>query len=435
MKLLTKTTLYIATLSMFLFFIMGISFFHILKRISLTELDRTLVEIRQDVLMSFPLILDGTIGHLPGIDTFSLTLVNSGSQSIAGIRENDHGHYRYNGGTVMGDTVMFDLESGQYRTYRYMVFPVFNGKEYEVKLFRSTTPVDLLVERVTLMMTLMVIFFMGGIFLLNRYIFTSLWKDFFQALEKLRRFDTEKEPVVLKEPDIEEFAELNRVLERMTRRLASDYRELKEYTDHTTHELQTPLAVIRTKTELLLQSENLGPEEVQLIQSINRSADHLSRLNSALALITRIDNRQFTGREEIRFASLLDEHLEMLQELIEMRGITVEREYREEVPVVMDPGLARILVANLLKNAVIHNEDDGTITLLLDGDRLAICNEGPPLPFDRGELFRRFVRDTRHPGNFGLGLWLVRKICEYYGFGIDYGYRDNRHCFKLRFRN
>lgn len=418
MKLLTKTTLYIATLSMFLFFIMGIIFFHILKRISLTELDRALYEIRKDVEKSFPLILDGTIGHLPGIDSFSLAPADQPLSAD---------------GTLMGDTVMFDLESGQYRTYRYMVFPVEYGRTYRVKLYRSTTPADLLVERVTLMMTLMVILFLGGIFLLNRFIFTSLWKDFFQALDRLRRFDKEKEPVVLKEPDIEEFAELNRVLERMTRRLASDYRELKEYTDHTTHELQTPLAVIRTKTELLLQSANLGAEEIQLIQSINRSADHLTRLNSALALITRIENRQFTGTEEIRLSLLLDEHFEMLQELIEMRGISIERDYRDELEVVMDPGLARILVGNLLKNAVIHNRDGGKITLRLGEDGLVICNDGPPLPFDRGELFRRFVRDTRRQGNFGLGLWLVRKICEYYGFRIDYDYREKRHCFLLQF--
>ncbi|RPI41208.1 MAG: hypothetical protein EHM46_06735, partial [Bacteroidetes bacterium] len=73
MKLLTKTTLYIATLSMFLFFIMGIIFFQVLKRISLMELDRTLEETRRDVMVHFPLILEGALRHLPGID--SLTIV------------------------------------------------------------------------------------------------------------------------------------------------------------------------------------------------------------------------------------------------------------------------------------------------------------------------------------------------------------------------
>ena len=76
------------------------------------------------------------------------------------------------------------------------------------------------------MMTVMVILFLAGIFLLNRFIFANLWKDFFDALEKLKQFDTVKEPVILGEPDIEEFMELKKVLERMTMRLSSDYKEL-----------------------------------------------------------------------------------------------------------------------------------------------------------------------------------------------------------------
>ena len=213
-----------------------------------------------------------------------------------------------------------------------------------MKLFKSTTPADKLVEQVTLLMTVMLILFLAGIFFLNRFIFANLWKDFFDALEKLKQFDTVKEPVILGDPDIEEFKELKKVLERMTVRLSSDYKELREYTDHTTHELQTPLAVIKTKTELLMQSSNLGQEEMQLIQSINTSANHLSRLNTTLALITRIENQQFTGRKEINLAQLLDEHLEMFQELIALRDISVTRTYLDqEQIIIMDQGLADIL--------------------------------------------------------------------------------------------
>ena len=144
----------------------------------------------------------------------------------------------------------------------------------------------------------------------------------------------------------------------MTLRLSSDYKELREYTDHTTHELQTPLAVIKTKTELLMQSSKLGEEEMQLIQSINTSANHLSRLNTTLALITRIENQQFTGRKEINLTRLLNEQLEMFQELIALREITVIRTYTDQEQIlIMDQGLADILITNLLKNAIVHNLD------------------------------------------------------------------------------
>jgi len=420
MKLLTKTTLYIATLSMFLFFIMGIIFFQILKNISLTDLNRELDNLREIVdeyLADKPL---EPPGRVPGIDSISFEPAMNGRVPESGFN----------------DTLMFDSRTGQYRTYRFLQYQSDPPGVYSIKIFKSTTPNDKLVEWVTLMMTMMVILFLAGIFFMNRFVFANLWKDFFNALDKLREFDTLKEPVVLEEPDVEEFIELKNVLEKMTRRLAGEYRELREYTDLTIHELQTPLTVIKTKTELLLQSDNLGESELQLIQAINANINHLSRLNSTLALITRIENQQFTGREEINLVALLDHHLEMFQEMISLKGIIVIRNYAEGgLNVVMDKGLADILVANLVKNAIIHNLEKGEIQIDAKGNALSISNNGDALSFREEELFRRFVRDTRKTGNFGLGLSLVKKICDYYGFTITYNYHDRMHLFRIVLRD
>jgi len=419
MKLLTKTTLYIATLSLFLFFFMGIIFFQVLKNMSLSDLNRELYGIKEVVDDVFPHFLGGQLKGLPGVDSISIKAAWPGMESE----------------DQFGDTLMFDSQSGQFRTFRYLQFEAeHGGAKYAVALYKSTTPADKLVEKVTLMMTMMVILFMAGIFFLNRFMFGNLWKDFFDALEKLKQFDTKKEAVILGEPDVEEFMELKRVLERMTQRLSNEYRELKEYTDHTTHELQTPLAVIKTKTELLMQSTNLGAEEMLLLQSINSSVNHLSRLNSTLALMTRIENQQFTGRKDINVASLLDEHLEMFQELISLRELKVERTYSEqELVLTMDKGLADILITNLLKNAIVHNAEGGAIRCRVDAQKLEIANNGPALSFKQEELFRRFVRDTTKTGNFGLGLSLVKKICDHYGFDISYEYTGQMHFFRIFF--
>jgi len=419
MKLLTKTTLYIATLSLFLFFIMGIIFFQVLKNMSLADLNRELLDLKEVVESHLARKPENPPPRMAGID--SLSILRSSPHTFAE--------------ELFGDTLMYDAGSAQFRTYRYLEYrSAQHGGPYLVKIFKSTTPTDKLVERVTLMMTLMVILFLAGVFVLNRFVFANLWSDFFRALEKLREFDTAKEPVVLGDQDIEEFNELKHVLEKMTRQLSRDYRELKEYTDHTTHELQTPLAVIKSKTELLIQSKNLGPDEMKLIQAINASANQLSRLNSTLTLITRIENRQFTEVKEISIAKLLDRHTEMLQELIELRNIEVTRTYTHEaMKIGMDEGLAEILVANLLKNAIVHNVDGGSIELEIGSDRLIMSNSGPPLPFSEEEIFRRFVSNTGKGGNFGLGLSLVRKICESYGFRIGYLYEDDRHYFTLVF--
>ncbi|MFH0755921.1 MAG: ATP-binding protein [Bacteroidota bacterium] len=417
MKLLTKTTLYIATLSLFLFFLMGIIFFQVLKNLSQADLNRELSGLKEVVeshLMQDP-------QHLPvrivGIDSLSVQKVDAGKPQEE----------------VFGDTLMLDAASHQFRTYRYLIYQNAHVQgPFLVKIYKSTAPTDQLVERVTLMMTIMVICFLAGVFLLNRTVFAKLWKDFFKALEKLKEFDTAKEPVVLGEQDIEEFAELKDVLEKMTRQLSRDYREMKEFTDHTTHELQTPLAVIKSKTELLIQSENMGPEEMKLIQAIDASANQISRLNSTLTLITRIENRQFTGIREIDLARLLDKHIDMLLELVELRGIKLKKTYSGvSNKIQMDPGLADILVTNLLKNAIVHNSEGGSIAVECGLDRLIVRNDGPPLPFAEEDLFRRFIRDHGKGKGLGLGLSLVKKICESYGFVLEYAYRKEQHVFTL----
>ncbi len=419
MKLLTKTTLYIATLSLFLFFFMGIIFFQVLKNMSISELNRELSRTKEVVVDVFPHFLGGQLKGLPGIDSISIKLAWPGMEAS----------------DQFGDTLMLEPMTNQYMTFRYIQFRSEHGNvAYAIKLFKSTTPADKLVEQVTLMMTMMVILFLAGIFSLNRFIFANLWKDFFGALEKLKQFDTVKEPLKLGDPDVEEFIELNRVLERMSLRLCSDYRELREYTDHTTHELQTPLAVIKTKTELLMQSTNLGSKEMQLLQSINTSTNHLSRLNSTLALITRIENQQFTQKLKINLKELLDKHLGMLHELVELRNIVVERRCEGKKQfITMDNGLADILVTNLLNNAIVHNVEGGKIIVEVADGALCISNNGPALSFNEQDLFKRFVRDTKRTGNFGLGLSLVKKICDYYGFRISYTYEMDLHLFRIIF--
>jgi len=386
---------------------------------SISELNRELSRTKEVVVDVFPHFLGGQLKGLPGIDSISIKLAWPGMEAS----------------DQFGDTLMLEPMTNQYMTFRYIQFRSEHGNvAYAIKLFKSTTPADKLVEQVTLMMTMMVILFLAGIFSLNRFIFANLWKDFFGALEKLKQFDTVKEPLKLGDPDVEEFIELNRVLERMSLRLCSDYRELREYTDHTTHELQTPLAVIKTKTELLMQSTNLGSKEMQLLQSINTSTNHLSRLNSTLALITRIENQQFTQKLKINLKELLDKHLGMLHELVELRNIVVERRCEGKKQfITMDNGLADILVTNLLNNAIVHNVEGGKIIVEVADGALCISNNGPALSFNEQDLFKRFVRDTKRTGNFGLGLSLVKKICDYYGFRISYTYEMDLHLFRIIF--
>ncbi len=419
MKLLTKTTIYIATLSLFLFFLMGIIFYQVLKTMSIRDLNREMKEMKAPVEKNFPVIWEQGINRLPGIDSLAIIKMNNTPGGLHAFR----------------DTLLFDSDAKQYLTFHIYSFLVSDAEDlYQVDLFKSTTPTDKLVERVTLMMTLMVLLFLAGIFILNRFIFTNLWKDFFQALDKLKRFNAEEGAMKARVSDIQEFNELNLVLENITERLSNDYKELKEHTDNTTHEIQTPLAIIKSRTELLLQSENLQKADMELIRDIYKSADHLSRLNSTLALITRIENQQYKEKSDVNFTALVDRQLEMLRELIGLRNIQVRKKLSgQEINVNMDQGLADVCIINLLKNAINHNIDGGFIEIELSDNSLIVSNSGDELPVASGKLFDRFYRGSKNPDSLGLGLPLVQEICKFYGFTITHAFKDGRHTFTLTF--
>ncbi len=167
MKLLTKSTLLIATLSLFLFFFMGVIFFQVLKNMSISDLNRELGDLKELVLNYLGEGNADEFKVLPGIDSLSV-------QRVKGYEQD---------GDVFGDTLMYDSKDEQFKTYRFIQFYFDAGQEiYQVKIYKSTNPTDQLVERVTLLMTLMVILFLAGIFILNRFIFASLWGDFFVAI-------------------------------------------------------------------------------------------------------------------------------------------------------------------------------------------------------------------------------------------------------------
>jgi signal transduction histidine kinase len=84
----------------------------------------------------------------------------------------------------------------------------------------------------------------------------------------------------------------------------------------------------------------------------------------------------------------------------------------------IDPGLADILVNNLIKNGVKHNIDNGYLTIRLDANELQIENSGLPYEGNPEALLERFARGSH--GNSGIGLAIVREICELYRFRLSY---------------
>jgi signal transduction histidine kinase len=219
----------------------------------------------------------------------------------------------------------------------------------------------------------------------------------------------------------------------MTDRIKNDYLNLKEYIENASHEIQTPLAIISSKMELLLQSGGMTEKQLKTVADAYDASNRLSRLNKTLILMAKIENRQFPESKPVHLASIVNTQLENLEDLILSRNINLQMNLDEQMTLQMNPFLAEILLVNLIKNAVRHNIQGGDLNLELTKTAFQISNSGVPLKIDPELLFKRFYKSSSSPESLGLGLAIVQKICQMYGFRIEYNYKDGLHTILVKF--
>jgi signal transduction histidine kinase len=148
----------------------------------------------------------------------------------------------------------------------------------------------------------------------------------------------------------------------------------------------------------------------------------LSKLNESLLIISKIENSQFNTGESISIQAIIDRILSNLEEVTKIRLLNITRRWENDITVKINPMLAEILGENLITNAVKHNFDGGFIKIEAKGSTLSIENSGPKPVGDPSRIFNRFVKLNSKSNSIGLGLSIVKSICETYGYSIDYTY-------------
>ena len=222
------------------------------------------------------------------------------------------------------------------------------------------------------------------------------------------------------------------MLEEMMAKMQADWVNLREFTDNASHELQTPLAIMKSKLELLLNDDSITGVPHNQLYDLFQTVVRLSKLTDALLLLSRIENRQFAVDAEMDLCNLIQSRLSYLGELFAMKEIEVTSALEAPFIVQIHPMLADILVNNLLSNAMNHNFVGGSIELKSGNQEIVISNSGIRQPLDPQKIFRRFVKGSNSMNSNGLGLAIVAEICQANHIGLIYNYLNDCHCFTLR---
>ena len=271
----------------------------------------------------------------------------------------------------------------------------------------------------------------GGLLFLNRRLSKSVWKPFRNTLDKLKTFSLNNQTKIeFSKTDVSEFDELNQSLTKLIEHNVSVYKTQKEFTENASHELQTPLAILKNKLDILLQNQDLTEKQYQIAEEMNRALSRSSRINKNLLLLAKIDNKQFDS-ETFHLNELLNQSLEILQEHFEQKNISVKTEISDNVKVNGNIGLTEVLINNLIINAIRHTSINGSISIKLNNSVFEVSNSGTE-KLNSDLLFKRFSRFSKDNNGSGLGLAIVQEICKSQNWTIDYRFENYNHIFSVK---
>lgn len=337
--------------------------------------------------------------------------------------------------TVYSDTVIFNQREQELEIYRQLTQTKTIGNQpFKIIVRESILESEDLIITLVIIVILTLLGLTGCLVIANRKVARSVWSPFYANLQIIKQYSVRNYlEVQLNKTNILEFDELNQVITQLTRKIATDFLNLKQFSEDASHEIQTPLAIISAKLEAIISEGDLNEKHLETIRSIFSSVHRLSKLNQGLLLLTKIENNQFPDSKDISFNTLITVKLHDFQELMELKAITVEIKEENELLIQTNPVLADIFINNLLSNSLNHNISGGLIRIKIKRDELEICNNGQTPILNPGKLFARFYKEDKSSKSVGLGLAIVNKICEDQGWLINYRFENYMHCFHIKF--
>lgn len=338
---------------------------------------------------------------------------------------------------VFSDEEIFIPEKDEEEPARVLrtIFRDSGGRYKELTVMTPTIEKDDLQEAILWWIVYLYLFLLLAILLVNVLVLHRTLRPLYALL---RWFDSYtvggKNAPLVNDTKVVEFRRLNEAANRYAERAESLFERQKQFIGNASHEMQTPLAICRNRLEMLVD-DGSALTEAQLgeILKVQGTLDYLVRLNRSLLLLSKIDNGQFPEAEEVDVNALVRRTAEDMEEIYAYRSMRFALVDEGPLTARMNPSLAGSVVANLLKNAFVHGDEGGEVTVRVAPRRFTVCNSGAGGPLDAGRIFDRFYQGTKKEGSTGLGLAVVDAVCRLYGLKVSYSYKEGRHCFAVDF--
>lgn len=415
MKLFTRYFRINLVATLFIFLLASTAFYFLLWYVMIEQVDEDLkIEQReiQTYLSRYQRLPDPVTVKDQRIsyERTDLRVLQRSFRTIPSFEAHDHDDFR---------EISFTLPDGDH----WLLVRVSKSLEGMRTMNRSIISISLLTIILILLVSL----------LINRWLIRHLWQPFYVTLSGIKKYrlGENKNPEFPKS-SIDEFNLLNNTLDQFIGSAEKEYTLLREFTENASHELQTPLAVVRSKLDTLIQDEHLSEAQSQAAQAAYEAIQKMARLNQSLLLLSKIENRQFSETREVELKKVIEEKMADWQELWLSKNLDIQATL-EPWSVNMNPQLADILLNNLFSNVTRHTPEGGKVLIQLQDKSLKLSNSAANGSLDPGKLFQRFSKGGQATDQYGLGLSIIRQIAEVSGITVDYRFANTLHIFTISF--
>jgi signal transduction histidine kinase len=323
---------------------------------------------------------------------------------------------------------------GEYESARGLISSVAVGnKYYKILIVESKVETEDLIRFIFSITIGVILLLLLVLVVTNRLILNRLWQPFYNIMSELRLFNiADSKPIPKLSNNIDEFKELNNVVIDMAARAKNDYQDLKVFTENASHELLTPIAVINSKLDTLIQTENFSDRQSRLLNDLYSAVSRLNRLNQSLLLLVKIENKLLHDKQQINLRELVDEMIMQFEEIFNDKELQLTYKL-DDKEIYASRYLVEVLLSNLISNAIRHNQHGGEVIINLNAESLTIQNTGDSEPLPDEKIFTRFHKSSGSEGS-GLGLTISRQICENFGFSLAYHFESPYHVFTINFK-
>ena len=313
------------------------------------------------------------------------------------------------------------------------IFREADGSYYELTVMTPTIEKKDFMEAVAYWILGLYVAVVLAVIVVNAWVISHSMRPLYRLLGWLDRYDINEHTEPIDNPtSVTEFCTLNDAINRYSQRNQQLFEQQKRFIGDASHELQTPIAICQNRLEMLCDTDMTEEQMGEVIKTL-QTLEHMSELNRSLLLLSKIDNHQFLDTMPIDMAALLRQtYSEYRRMAIENR---VEVTLHEEGNPTWDinPALAKVLIHNLYRNALVHNvESQGQLHIYIGIDNIVFANTGLSQPLDREHIFDRFYKSSTREGSTGLGLAIVSAICRHSSLDIAYTFASGMHHFSLK---